>query len=351
MAYDPDWECYPLTARATGEKVDQTYTHEVDYKTVLKVNGVEKLTLRERSRLFSSDFHRLTIYDDPFIVNLDNGLGSGDVASYNPIQYQMSGAVSDDYQYVDTTLLFMDLRNDTIVYQQDRGALQASGTGSGPLEVSIDAGQAEFGEVGPHYDVVGVDISHTRTDDRNETVQLLDRAFEVTPDTTPDVDVTVRVGASDRSGFCGLVDRYYCLPWGSYGTVDLSLPHSTNHQPGGLEYTHLYDENPSVYPLEYLPHWTQFGDPAVNSADAELFAGLWAGNGVNSGDLPVDVPVNADPVGSWAEDRQANRLLSMTTRGGETFNILIDKDGTETNPVAIFGITGPLPKLYPIAPL
>ena len=348
MGFDPDWECYPYTARPTGEQVDLSYSHDITYESVLKIDGKEVLTLCDRTKHYSLEYHRLTELHNPYITDLSNGMGSGSASGYEPTTYTESGAAADEIDYTDATILFMDLRNDIVEFEHTRYWFTASGTGNAPLSVSADIGQTQFAPESIRLDVVGIDLSHTLYNTVKQEIRLpFSTLFPI--DKSSNTYRTVRIGASDRSGFCGTIESYVCLPWGSYGTVDLSKPHSTSGLPNGLEYTHLYDENPSDYPLEYYPHWNEVGGTNLTRADAELFASLWPSNGIQSGRLDVGFPYKEEPIGSWALDADSNIFLSMKHEDGSYTKLF---DALHNNIISLpgFNVIDTVP-FHPIAPI
>jgi hypothetical protein len=348
MAYDPNWDCYPLTSRAISEKSDVEYSHDISNKKSLYIDDVLVDVISESIKKYTNKYSRITDpYSKPYIEDLSNGLGTGDVSNYGPITHTITGNASDEYTWNHSTVLFMDLRHDITVIKKDTGTLQASNGGTGPAMLSVDVGGTSFGGLSAYYDVVIVDLSHAREQDIKDTVTISTRLTdEINSNTVTPVEL--RIGASDKSGYCGTVGRYYCLPWGTYGTVDLSKPHSVVN--GELIYTHYADENPSAYPLDYYPHWNEYGDVQQNEIDAKLFESLWTMNGTNSGTYDISFDATIVPYGSITFDAYNNIFASIIRSNGTLWNKLIDFNNNQYNIAETTGEPTDT-KYYPIAPL
>jgi len=341
--YDPTWECYPKTSRPIGESSEREVTITKGYACVLTVDDQEQLTLYSRSRDFHNKYSREFCFNDPVIYeDLGASVNEGGSGS----SFETSGEITEAFSYLDTQLIFMDLRHDIFVYRQIEGSLSFGGSGGNPIgDCLIDDGAGLQRHV--TNDVAGVNANHTVN--RKVTEELVIKTpsknleLYVNETNTP---VEMNVGSTDYSGWCGAL-AYGCLVWGTYGVVDETEPH-----PSKDGYTPLYETSFGSYPADYLPPWID-GVPAFtenDKADAERFNSLFGTNTTDAEEVSVEVPTDPFPQGSWAVDKNGNLFISQLHSGG-TYNILIKTDGTETDPVTVIDIpAGGDTVYYPVAP-
>lgn len=341
--YDPNWECYPTTSRPVAEESLREVAHDKDYSATLAVDGNPDILLSSRTRSYHNKYQREFSFSIPYINTLDGSVNEADDAGSN---FTTSGEISESFSYLDTQFIFMDLRHDIFVYRQIEGSFGFSGSGETPIgDCLIDDGVGLQRHT--TNDVVGINANHIVN--RKVTEKLViktpskNHELYVNETNTP---VEMSVGSTDYSGWCGAL-AYGCLVWGAYGVVDESKPH-----PNKDNYASLYETSFGSYPADYLPPWID-DVPAFtenDKADAERFNILFGTNTTDSEVVPLEIPIDPFPQGSWAVDKNGNLFISQLHSGG-TYNILIKTDGTETDPVTVIDIpTGNDTVCYPVAP-
>lgn len=339
MAYDPNWECYPLTSRPVGEESLREISHSKDRTVKLLIGGVERATLSERHRTYSYHYHRKSRLGDPWTDNL-----SGWVQNGGGGELTEDGSISETYSFLDTTIQFMDLRKGIVAFKEKTGSVQFSGTGNSHIgQCLIDDG---FGlQTHNTMDVVGVSADHTlQTTGKNRIVVSTPAFTKELAIESENIPVDMNLGATDYSGWSGGL-AYDFLPWGSYSIVDESKPYAIDN------YTPLYELDLGIYPIDYFPSWIQVAEHQdIDSNDGALFADVY-GSDVNRTDS-IDIEVHSDPfpAGSWAVDQEGNIFISQLLADDTVYSVLLDADGNETNPVAVTETPGINPVFFPIAP-
>lgn len=339
MGYDPNWNCYPITSRPIGEESTREINHTKNRTVTLQV-GDQTITLSERKRTYHERYYRKFMFSDPVVEALDGSVNEGGTSIVTN-----TGNISESYEWLDTTIIYLDLRYGIIVYRETKGNVAFAQSGTEPIGAClIDDGVGLQGHV--TRDTIGLNCTHYRNG------QVSEKLIIKTPTVTKTIDlsnsstmVTMRLGITDYSGWCGGLS-YICLPWRTYAVVDESQPH-----PSRNDYVPLYDIDLGAYPIVYYPPWCQIAEHTdIDTNDASLFNTYYGTNSYGSVPIAIECHSEPFPQASCAVDKDGNVFTSWLTEESLTYNVIINRDGSEENPVTISAITGDNPVFYPIAP-
>lgn len=345
MGYDPTWPCYTYITSATGRKSSADHTHVFSLKNELNVNG-KKVTLSERNRAYSYHFSRLNKYQTPYRECPDEFNADCPMNEAGTTENTYEGNISEDFTSIDSTIVYMDLRHDLIVYKEKKEHIYFSGSNNalpGRLMIVLDFEQ----RIRPYTpgDVVGITVEgHHVTD---ETINVLsshsdaqDMIYQHQSTTTG----TLHVGVSDHSGFTRLEDLNGGYAWETYGVVDTSYPYS--YEDGFVELYHIpqgaiLGDYTSASPYEYTAVWNLVGDLDVTARYDDVYRSM------KTTDMPIEVVPELQLLGSFAFDRDNNYFASMIVNR-DTKNVYYKL--TDGDPIALTKLKGDNPVFFPIAP-
>lgn len=343
--YDPDWDCYPITTRPVGENSLREVDHEKNWIVKLFTDTEERLVLASRSRTYHNKYTREFKFSVPYVYALDSSVNEAADAS----EFSTYGELLEEFSFVDTQIVYRDLRTDIIILRKWEGNLSFSGNSDHALgELLIDDGLGLQSHT--TNDTVGINANHTiiLTTTERLIIKTPNKDVELCSKTT-ETPVELNLGSTDYSGYCQGI-AYGCLVWGTYGVVDESKPH-----PDKDNYTKLYEENTGETPVEYYPPWLQISHfQTYDEEDAIRFSELFDTN-TERKTLQFNLVIQTDPFPQCgiAVDQFGNTLISVLKdvedEENPVYNILLSSSGEETNISELINKSNINLVLYPLA--